>query len=227
MSVNLPADLYHQIVALAHQHHVSRLFLFGSRARGTHSEHSDVDLAVDGGDLVNFAADVEEKTLTLLNFDIVDLRQANEQLKQEVSRDGILLMSKFDNYTQAVDSLERMLQAHPEADLDEAAMTGIIAMCNLAFDQCWKTMKELCLDLGAPDEGLNNPRSVLKTAAAYEVIAPGDHDRWLEMLQARNVLTHRYNEDMAKEALQKVRDVYAPLLVRMRRKIAQMQTEIG
>ena len=47
--------------------------MFGSRARGDHKRASDIDLAVQGGDISRFALDVEEETSTPLKYDVVNL----------------------------------------------------------------------------------------------------------------------------------------------------------
>mgnify|MGYP000864876135 FL=1 len=46
--MNLPNPIREGIVQLAHKYGLSRVVLFGSRARGDNWERSDVDLAVAG-----------------------------------------------------------------------------------------------------------------------------------------------------------------------------------
>ena len=58
---NLDARLEKEICALAKKHGLKKVILFGSRARGTNYERSDVDLAVSGGDTLNFSFDVDEE----------------------------------------------------------------------------------------------------------------------------------------------------------------------
>lgn len=58
------------ICYLAKTHGVSKVILFGSRARGDYHRTSDIDLAVLGGDTVKFSLDVEEKSM-----DIASLRR--------------------------------------------------------------------------------------------------------------------------------------------------------
>ncbi len=92
---NLPETLSASLIDLAKAHRLDKLILFGSRARGNHRPRSDVDLAVSGGDLDRFSQDVEEKTPTLLMFDVVGLDQGvTPELLAEIERDGILLYEK-------------------------------------------------------------------------------------------------------------------------------------
>lgn len=85
-----------EICQLAEQYGVEKVILFGSRARGDHWRASDIDLAVLGGDIVNFALDVDEKTQTLLEYDIVDLGgPVSEEFAEEIRRDGVVIYEKI------------------------------------------------------------------------------------------------------------------------------------
>ena len=84
-----------EICALARKYDVDRVMLFGSRARGDFRRTSGIDLAVEGGDFVRFALDVDEETSTLLKFDIVDLgRNIQEELLESIRREGRILYEK-------------------------------------------------------------------------------------------------------------------------------------
>ncbi len=60
-----------QINDLANRHHIKTVILFGSRARGDFRRTSDIDLAVQGGNVCRFRLDVEEETHTLLTFEFI------------------------------------------------------------------------------------------------------------------------------------------------------------
>lgn len=85
-----------EICALAERYNVQKVILFGSRARGDYRAVSDIDLAVQGGDVARFALDVEEETSTLLQFDIVDLDQpVQPALMQSIEREGRVIYEKI------------------------------------------------------------------------------------------------------------------------------------
>ena len=52
MKYNLPERVLREVCSFARQHSVERVILFGSRARGDHTERSDIDIAVYGGTLI-------------------------------------------------------------------------------------------------------------------------------------------------------------------------------
>ena len=87
--------LISEIQRLAERHDVGKVMLFGSRARGTHHEKSDIDLAVFGGNVNRFRLDVEEETSTLLKYDVVDMnQQIKEELREAIEREGIIIYEK-------------------------------------------------------------------------------------------------------------------------------------
>ena len=96
MKYNLPEHVEREIIKYAEIHGIQKVILFGSRARGTNRERSDVDLAVSGGNIRDFRFDMEEEAQTLLMFDVVDLdHRISEELQKEIERDGVVIYEKI------------------------------------------------------------------------------------------------------------------------------------
>lgn len=90
--MNLDKKIQSEIIALAQKYGVKKAVLFGSRAKGTNGERSDIDIAVSGGNFFSFADDVDEKVNTLLKFDVVNLdKKISPELMAEIERHGILI----------------------------------------------------------------------------------------------------------------------------------------
>ena len=95
MKYNIPDRVMHDIFRFAQKHGITKVILFGSRASGTHTERSDIDLAVSGGNYLDFYYNVQEESHTLLMFDVVNLDQKiSEELKKEIERDGVVIYGK-------------------------------------------------------------------------------------------------------------------------------------
>ena len=95
MKYNIPDRVLKDIISMAKKCNIQKVILFGSRARGTHRERSDIDIAVSGGDFDEFYWMVNEEAWTLLMFDIVDLnKRISDELKKEIERDGITIYEK-------------------------------------------------------------------------------------------------------------------------------------
>ena len=95
MKYNLSDRILRELSSFAQKYSITKIILFGSRARGTNTERSDIDIAVYGGDFDGFYWEVKEKTHSLLMFDIVQADAAiSDELKQELEKDGITIYEK-------------------------------------------------------------------------------------------------------------------------------------
>ena len=95
MKHNLPDRVLRELSSFAKKYSITKIILFGSRARGTNTERSDIDIAVYGGDFDSFYWDVKEKIHSLLMFDIVQAdTPISDELKQEIEKDGVIIYEK-------------------------------------------------------------------------------------------------------------------------------------
>ena len=80
------------IISIAIKNDIKKLILFGSRARGDFKRTSDIDLAVEGGNISAFAVQVDEEVSTLLEFDIINLDgRVLKELLESIRREGVML----------------------------------------------------------------------------------------------------------------------------------------
>ncbi len=95
MKYNLPDRVLRDITRFAKMHSITKVILFGSRARGTNTERSDIDIAVYGGDFDSFYWDIKENVHSLLMFDVVEVNAGiSEELKEEIRKDGVVIYEK-------------------------------------------------------------------------------------------------------------------------------------
>ncbi|MCQ2099717.1 MULTISPECIES: nucleotidyltransferase family protein [unclassified Fibrobacter] len=93
--INIPEKLQQQIVQFAKKCELSRVVLFGSRARGTNRDRSDVDLAVFGKNVSDFQYMLEDEADSLLSFDVIDMGTVvSQKLKQNIEREGECLYAE-------------------------------------------------------------------------------------------------------------------------------------
>ena len=96
----LPEFLQAVLQAAQSQLPLERAWIFGSRARSDHRSRSDYDLAFEMGQVdplawSRFLNDTSEKKATLLPLQILDLRHARPELRESVSKEGILIYEKI------------------------------------------------------------------------------------------------------------------------------------
>lgn len=76
----------------------AKIYLFGSRARGTHNERSDIDIAIDAGRLMTMTERGQINSMIdalniVQNVDVVDFNNVPEALKNNILKEGIIWKS--------------------------------------------------------------------------------------------------------------------------------------
>ena len=72
-----------EVAKLCREFHAAEVILYGSRARGTARERSDIDIAVSGADDFEILAEKIEELPTLYSVDLVNLDTCKNQLLLE------------------------------------------------------------------------------------------------------------------------------------------------
>lgn len=119
-------------------------------------------------------------------------------------------MKKYDNFHTHLMTLSRA----SEEDLgNEFIISGIIDKFFVQFELGWKVLKELLLQEGDLRGQTGSPREIIK--AAFSCFDFLEEEIWLRMLRERNDCTHIYNEDMAKELVKHILEIYIPEFQKM------------
>ena len=94
-NTGIKQQVINEICDIAKACNITRVLLFGSRARGDYKERSDIDLAVTGGKVDLFAIIVDEETSTLLKYDVVNLDASiQEELLESIQKEGVIIYEK-------------------------------------------------------------------------------------------------------------------------------------
>ena len=114
MKYNLPDRILRELSFLAKKYSVTKIILFGSRARGTNTERSDIDIAVYGGDFDGFYWDIKENIHSLLMFDVV---QADASISDEFYKIGFISDSEV--WLLMLKKRNTSVHIHNEDEVDE------------------------------------------------------------------------------------------------------------
>ena len=133
-----------------------------------------------------FQSDLEDLH-TLLDFDVVFISsRTDDRLKQNIKRDGVVIMDKvkekFQKLTEAVERLKEALDDYDRLEID-SVRDGAIQRFEFCTELSWKTTREYLLNQGYTD--INSPKAVMKKAYADGLI--NDESIWIDLLNARNV----------------------------------------
>lgn len=94
-NTGIKQKVINEICDIAKLCNVTKVLLFGSRARGDYKERSDIDLAVAGGKVDLFAITVDEETSTLLKYDVVNLDASiQKELLESIQKEGVVIYEK-------------------------------------------------------------------------------------------------------------------------------------
>lgn len=115
-------------------------------------------------------------------------------------------MRKYDNFKNSLNILK-------QADIIKAKesniyRTGIIGQFNLTFELSWKVLQSVLNEHSVTAAITGSPREILKLGFKYGFI--NNESAWLEMLKARNVSVHIYNEDVINSIITRIMEIYIP-----------------
>lgn len=111
---------------------------------------------------------------------------------------------RFESFQKAFSLLEEAMVQTTYSRLEKA---GVIQTFEFTWELAWKTLQDVLVLQGLEPLG---PRDVIKQAFARGLIQ--EDALWLEILEARNLMSHVYDEDQSLEILGVIRTRFYPLL---------------
>jgi len=111
---------------------------------------------------------------------------------------------RFVNFSKAFNQLERFVEVE---DLNEMEAQGLIKAFEYTYELSWKTLQDLLKEKGYKD--IIGPRPVIEQSFQNGYIFDGN--AWMSMHKSRNLTSHTYNEETAKEIVEAIRNVYCQL----------------
>lgn len=127
-------------------------------------------------------------------------------------------MTKLENkYTAFSTALERLKEAIDLYQKQEnpVLLDGTIQRFEFCVELGWKLLKEY-LEFEKLGE-FNSPRSTIKECFSIGLIE--DAEKWLDMLDDRNLTSHTYDEEIAKEIYRNIIAKYYQTLVTTKNKV--------
>ncbi len=116
----------------------------------------------------------------------------------------IRYLQRFENYEKSFLLLSGALEINAPSLVEKA---GTIQFFETTFELAWKLMKDYLSYLGYE---VKSPRDAIKQSFAIELITNGDS--WINALMDRNLITHTYDEEIANEVYQAIKNNYFLLL---------------
>ena len=123
---------------------------------------------------------------------------------------------RFENFSRAVGLLRSALEHGPES-LNDLEKEGAVQRFEYTVELAWKVLKDF-LEYSGAQITPATPKSVVKLAFAARLIADGQ--LWIDMLDHRNALSHKYDPTLLGPGLEAIRARYLPALEALQRQLA-------
>ena len=116
------------------------------------------------------------------------------------------MLQKCENFCKATARLSEALADLAEFPASTVIRDGVIQRFEFTFELAWKSLREYIADRGGDMNTVVFSKQVFKAAYAAHLI--DDEQVWLDMLDARNITSHVYDDQQATQVVAAIRDRY-------------------
>lgn len=116
------------------------------------------------------------------------------------------------DYKKALSRLEEALKEEES----EVVIDGVLHRFEFTFELAWKTMKDVLEYLGIVDS-IGSPREIIKIAFKQDLIDDGE--MWIEIMLARNSLSHMYDENNSRKIYKDIKERYIQEFKKLKEKL--------
>lgn len=113
-------------------------------------------------------------------------------------------IQRYCHFIQAFGQLDRAVELSRQRALSELEEQGLIQAFEYTHELAWNTLKDFLEDMGI--QPLYGSKDTTREAFKSGLIEDGD--AWMEMIKSRNLTSHTYNQDIAKEIVAAIRERY-------------------
>jgi nucleotidyltransferase substrate binding protein (TIGR01987 family) len=119
---------------------------------------------------------------------------------------------RLDNYQKAVRQLTKFIE---KGELNELEEQGMIKAFEYTYELAWKMIKDYYEEQG--EVNIQGSRDALRLAFQRGIIKDGDN--WMKMIKSRIATVHTYNEEVARQIIQDIRNLYFQLFIELQTKM--------
>lgn len=116
-------------------------------------------------------------------------------------------LQRLENYSRALNALNRALALAAERPLSELEEQGLIQAFVFTHELSWLLLKDFLVDQGV--SGISGSRDAVREAVVRELLTPGSETTWMAMIRSRNLTSHTYNPTVAHDIATLIQTSYA------------------
>ena len=128
-------------------------------------------------------------------------------------------LERFEKFKKALGQLKSAKELYEQRELTELEKQGFIQVFEYTFDLSWNLIRDYFIYQGITE--IRGSRDAFRLAFKYGIVEDGE--LWMEMIQARNLTSHTYDEKMAEELLGEIIRRYYPAFERLRSKFEDIR----
>ena len=130
---------------------------------------------------------------------------------------------RFDNYLRAFQTLRRAVELAAQRDLSELEQQGLVQGFEFTHELAWKVLKDYLEEQGVT--GIIGSKNATREAFKNGLIDDGE--AWMEMIKARNLSSHTYNQETADEVVENILTCFYPAFEQLTRKFTALTERDG
>ncbi len=121
--------------------------------------------------------------------------------------DDIRWKQRFNNYLQAFQELKDAVQLAKTRDLSKLEKQGVIQGFEYTHELAWNVLKDYLVDQGF--QGIVGSKDASRQAFKTGLISEGK--LWMDMITARNLTSHTYDEALADDIFRQIIESFYPV----------------
>ena len=126
-------------------------------------------------------------------------------------------LQRLENYGKALAALTRAVAMARQRQLSELEEQGLIQAFEFTHELSWLLLKDYLADQGV--SGISGSRDAVLEAVVRGLLPAGTETTWMAMIRSRNLTSHTYNPELAREIAGLIERDYAPALEALQREL--------
>lgn len=108
---------------------------------------------------------------------------------------------RFNHFQKAMKQMKKFIEVD---ELNELEEQGLIQSFEYTHELAWKTLKDFLIYQG--NQNIYGSKVATREAFSLNIISEGNI--WMNMIESRNQTSHTYNEEVAKEIVKNIKELY-------------------
>lgn len=130
-------------------------------------------------------------------------------------------IQRFQNYRQALARLSKAVALSRQRSLSELEEQGLIQAFEFTHELAWNVLKDYLEAQGFVE--LIGSKNATRQAFKNGLLEDGD--AWMEMIKARNLTSHTYQDKIAADIVKDILGRFHPALIAMERRFADLKVK--